>query len=69
MLKNSFDKNGNRLKGATIVTRFVSEQGGIENLVNSTYQAGFINGRSQGAREAAAYVEQLFRGVKPKRKK
>ena len=54
MLKNSLDKNGNKLKGATVVTRFVKEQGGLESLVTNIYNKAYKKGVQVGANTAAA---------------
>ncbi|WP_217597798.1 hypothetical protein [Cohnella sp. GbtcB17] len=60
MLKNGLDKNGNKLKGATVIARFVKENEGLEAIVKKAFQAGYLKGRQDGARESAMYVATLF---------
>lgn len=77
MLRNDLDKNGNKLKGATIITRFVKEQGGLESLVSNVYNAAYTKGVEVGASTAAAeaaaatasIIGNLFAGQQNTRKK
>lgn len=67
MLKNNLDKNGNELKGATVITRFVKENGGLESLFTKVFEAGHEKGREQGAKEALIFVDAMLKGSKERK--
>lgn len=73
MLRNPYDKNGNRLKGATVITRFVKENDGIPAIVTKSYDSGYDDGHTEGyekgKREGAIRFLSEFLGNKNKDKK
>jgi hypothetical protein len=68
MLKNPYDKNGNLLKGATKITRFVKENDGLESIVMKAVQYGYEEGRKQGVAQGVTYLGSLMGQEDKKRK-
>lgn len=68
MLLNPYDKNGNLLKGATVITRFIKENDGVPAIVTKSYNTGYDNGHTEGyekgKREGAVKFLSEFMGIK-----
>lgn len=60
-MKNKYDKNGNKLKGATVWTRTISEAGGLEKYnkqVALSYFESFIEHNPNVAESIANKIDK-----------